>query len=257
MRNMTKQNLIKALALVLILLGWVIGAMADNILDEFLAGANELPEGNKMLQLHNRDVIAYFDMRELNTPLKVKNFQKTDAYKTKLAELDQIREAFYSGPVYARLQLSFGEYKLSTKKINAPIQCPGDFLARKTYNGTIAYFDDPKVFCGVTFSALTTSTLPANIRNVGMEYYALELQVSEEVATFLEGSYPEIYLIGKISSSKQAKIFEYDYWEGLSSGMYPVPTVAKEAPVIANFKLVIYDDDTDTVIYSKDFKAGK
>lgn len=230
---------------------------ADAELDMFLEGASELPEADEVLQLHNRDVVAYFDLRELSTPLRVKNFQKTEEYREKLAELEEIRAGFYNGPVYARVQLCFGEYSLNTGKIRAAIPCPGDYLSRKMNALTKGYFDDPKVFNGVTFPALVTSILPEEIRYVGMEYYALDLLVSEEVAADLENNYPYIYLIGKITGSKQARIFEYDYWEGLSSGEYPVPTISKEVPVMNAFKLVIYDPETERVIYSKDYKHRK
>ncbi len=255
MRCSCNLSQIRALALMIGLLG-IISLTAENAVSPYLAGVTMLPEADKMLQLHNRDVVAYFDMREISTPLKVKNFQNTDEHKTKLAELEEIRKPLYSGTVYAMVQLSFQQYNFKTGRIKAEIPCPGDLLGRKLYNSTIAYFDDPKVFNGVTFSSLPTCDLSQSVRNFGSAWYALDLKVSEAEAADLEEAWTEVYLIGKISGSKQMKIFYHDYWDGLQYSGYPAPTIAKDAPVVSTFKLVIYDREADKLLLIRDFKPA-
>lgn len=229
-------------------------------LESLIGGMPMLNESSdKVLQLHNRDVVAYYDLEEYDTPLKVKNFQKTEEYKELLDRLEEERAPYYSGEVYARIYLGFNEYNLRTGKIRAWIEHLGDLLSRSIYHKNItSYFDNGDVFSGVKWSGLPLVPLSREERSYGTAWYALELTVTEEVAARLENNTVNVYLIGMISSSLDYPMFDFEYWEHLDLGDgYPCPRVTKSVPVVSSFKLVLTDPETEEVIYVKNFAAKK
>jgi len=229
-------------------------------LESLIGGMPMLNESSdKVLQLHNRDVVAYYDLEEYNTPLKVKNFQKTEEYKELLDRLEEERAPYYSAEVFAKTYLGFDEYNLRTGKIWARINCYGDLLSRSIYHKNItSYFDAGDVFSGVKWSGLPLVPLSLEERSYGIAWYALELTVTEEVAARLENNAVHVYLLGKISGSRDYPMFEYEYWEHLSSGSgYPSPRVTKSVPVVSSFKLVLTDSETEEIIYVKSFAPKK
>lgn len=253
---MCKSLAVKA-ALLLMVLSSVSTVWGQNSLQEILDGIPQVPEeASTMLHIHNRDVIAYYNLQDYSSDLKQKNFAKTEEYKSLLSKLEDIRRTYYSGKIYVKTDMYFGRFKLNTGKIQAPIPCPADLLGRAQYKQPMQYFDDGHVFSGISFPALPLVLLPMSERVYGTAWYALDLKVSEEVATLLEDVYADAYLIGKISTSKQDKMFYFDYWDGLvMQDSYPASSVTRSVPVVEQFTLVLVDTENDEIIFQKNFSS--
>ncbi|MCB5262166.1 MAG: hypothetical protein LHW64_04375 [Candidatus Cloacimonetes bacterium] len=251
---MCKSLNVKAALLLLMLFSMRI-VWGQNTLAEILQDIPQVTkEADMMLRLHNRDVIAYNKLKEHSSELKQKNFAKTEEYQQLLSELEELRKTYYSNKIYVKTELSFGKYKLQTGKVQASISCPADLLSRASHNMPMLYFDDGHVFNGICFPALPLVLLPFSDRAHGTEWYALDLKVSEDVAALLEDAYVDVYLIGKISSSKQAKMRVSAYWGALDTkGGYPSPTFSKSVPVVEQFNLVLVDRSSKEIIYQRNF----
>lgn len=256
--NTIQWRLVSACLVLSFVIGLFLQLNAESRLTELLGNAPLLPEANKVLQLHNRDVVAYFELEDINTPLKVKNFKQTEEYATLKQQLEELRAEYYKGDVLVKTYLYFEEYNMTTHKIQAELDCPADLLSRKSTNSAICYFDDGKVINGVTFSALPLVTLPRSVQVIGTAWYGLSLSVTEEEAVKLENTDVVAYLVGKLSGSKEARMFTYDYWDKLDrDGGYPPPTITKSVPVVKSFKLILINYDTEELVYTQNFTATK
>lgn len=183
----TKQFNLVIIYLFLILILNFTSLYAQSNLEEILNQAVELPEEQeKIIQIQNKDVVAYFDLTDINTPLQLKNFRGSTEYNDLLAELQLVYDQYHTNAVYTRTSFFFGEYNLKTRKIQAPIDCPADLLGRSTYSSTLSYFDDGKVFGGVTWNSLPIVLLPFSERSIGIAWYAVNLQINETEAIKME-----------------------------------------------------------------------